>query len=148
MSQQITEILTQVVLAALTALTGILVIVIYALKDRAIKWLQTHTTTAQQGIIAQIAREAFAFAESQDAYIKGKDKLSAAIDYAAKELQRRGINADRQKLLATIEAAWMQYNKPRNIVAPAITVNSSDGDVNDAVEKIARALESELSKSL
>ncbi|MEY9096738.1 hypothetical protein ABH899_005411, partial [Paenibacillus sp. RC84] len=32
--------------------------------------------------------------------------------YAAKELQRRGINADRQKLLATIEAAWMQYNKP------------------------------------
>ncbi|MEY9097081.1 phage holin, LLH family, partial [Paenibacillus sp. RC84] len=112
MSQQITEYLTQLVLAGLTALTGILVVAIYTLKDRAIKWLQAHTTTAQQDIIANIAREAFAFAESQDAYIKGKDKLSAAVDYAAKELQRRGINADRQKLLATIEAAWMQYNKP------------------------------------
>ncbi|WP_068777543.1 phage holin, LLH family [Paenibacillus sp. FJAT-26967] len=111
MAQQITEILEMLILAAVTALAGVVAVAITSGKTYLINWLQARTNAAQQDLIFKVAREAMAFAENQDAFIKGKDKLSAAIDYAAKELQNRGVNVDRKKLLATVQAAWMEYNK-------------------------------------
>ncbi|WP_217562815.1 phage holin, LLH family [Paenibacillus sp. GbtcB18] len=124
MSEQIADMLKPLLLAVIMAVVGILGVAINVIKDRAIKWLQAHTNAAQQDLIAKIAQEAFAFAEKQGAFTDGKQKMEEAIDYAAKELQRRGINVDRQKLLATIEAAWMQYNSSQKPAVEVKTVNA------------------------
>ncbi|WP_068773469.1 phage holin, LLH family [Paenibacillus sp. FJAT-26967] len=112
MAQHITEILTPLILAFVTALAGVLTVAITSAKSYLISWIQARTNADQQELIFKVAREAMAYAENQDEFIKGKDKLNAAIDYAAKELQNRGVNVDRQKLLATVQDAWMEYNKP------------------------------------
>ncbi|MFS0838055.1 phage holin, LLH family [Paenibacillus sp. 1P03SA] len=110
MAQQLTDLLTPVILALVTALAGVLTVLIHAAKTSIIAWLQARTNAAQQEIIMKVASEAMAFAETQGLILTGKEKMNAAIVYAASELQARGLNVTPDKLLAAIQKAWMEYN--------------------------------------
>ncbi|SDD29253.1 Bacteriophage holin of superfamily 6 (Holin_LLH) [Paenibacillus sp. UNCCL117] len=116
MSQQITEILTPLVLAVLTALVSVAAVAINAAKDHAINWLKARTNAAQQEIIGKVAVEAMAYVETLADMYQGRQKLEEAVSYAANELQARGIAVSREKLIGTIQKAWMDYNKPKEFV--------------------------------
>ncbi|MGX4584978.1 phage holin, LLH family [Paenibacillus chitinolyticus] len=126
MAQQLTDLLTPVILALVTALAGVLTVLIHAAKTSLIAWLQARTNAAQQEIIMKVASEAMAFAETQGLILKGKEKMNAAIVYAANELQIRGVNVTPDKLLAAIQKAWMEYNPAQNKANQALELKESD----------------------
>ncbi|MFC9776238.1 phage holin, LLH family [Paenibacillus chitinolyticus] len=126
MAQQLTDLLTPVILALVTALAGVLTVLIHAAKTSLIAWLQARTNAAQQEIIMRVASEAMAFAEAQGMLLKGQEKMNAAIVYAANELQTRGMNVTPDKLLAAIQKAWMEYNPAQNKADHAAERKESD----------------------
>ncbi|MFD7524608.1 phage holin, LLH family [Paenibacillus chitinolyticus] len=126
MAQQLTDLLTPVILALVTALAGVLTVLIHAAKTSLIAWLQARTNAAQQEIIMKVASEAMAFAETQGLILKGQEKMNAAIIYAANELQTRGMNVTPDKLLAAIQKAWMEYNPSQNKGNQALELKESD----------------------
>lgn len=109
MTQQITEILTPVVLALIMALVSIAIVAINMGRDTVITWIKSKTTADQQAVINSVAHEAHAHAEKWAKTYAG-DKLQTAVEYAVGELIKRGIKVDSDKILAAIQSAWQQYN--------------------------------------
>ncbi|MFD7525319.1 hypothetical protein [Paenibacillus chitinolyticus] len=139
MSQQITEILTQLVLGVLTAVTGIIGVVILVLSFKRIPQQPSK-------ILLQMSPGRLLPLRSPRTHIlRARTNFPQPSTTRPKSCSRRGINVDRQKLIATIESAWMQYNTPVNkIIYPTVTVNSSVDNVQEMTEKITNAIRSNI----
>jgi LL-H family phage holin len=106
---QVTEILTPLALAVLTALASVAAVAIQKGKDAAISWLKSHTNEKNQAVIMQLAQEGYVFAEKW-AEGAGAEKLATAADYLSKQLQARGIEITAAQLHAAVQNAWQQAN--------------------------------------
>jgi LL-H family phage holin len=110
MQEQITAILTPLVLAIIGALASVATVAVTAGKNHVLAWIKSKTNANQQAVIDRVAAEAYAYAE-QWAGNDGQQKLNGAIHYVSQELEKIGINVSETKITAAIQAAWEQYGK-------------------------------------
>ena len=91
----------------------LLALIIVAVITRwAIPAVQAHISAERLAMLAQLAREAYAFVEAQAPalHLKGVEKLQMATDYLNARLAERKIPVTVEQLRGAIEEAWLDYN--------------------------------------
>lgn len=73
--------------------------------------VQAYIGAERLAMLAQLAREAYAFVEAQapDLKIKGEQKLAMATEYLNARLAERKIPVTVDQVRAAIEAAWLEH---------------------------------------
>ena len=91
----------------------LLALVIVAVITRwAIPAVQAHISAERLAMLAQLAREAYAFAEkyAPELILSGAEKLQVATDYLNTRLAERKIPVTVEQIRGAIEEAWLEYN--------------------------------------
>ena len=94
----------------------LLALIIVAIITRwAIPAVQAHISAERLAMLGQLAREAYAFAETHapDLILSGAEKLQIATDYLNARLAENKIPVTVDQIRGAIEEAWLEYNVGR-----------------------------------
>jgi len=103
--------LTTIVTALIGLLATLIITGIRSLKLKLDTWLDTRVSVGQRELLHQIAKEAFAHAETIYKYSDGEQKLHQALTYATERLGKIGIHMTTNEIKAAIHDAWL-CNQP------------------------------------
>lgn len=107
--EQVQPYVTTIVLAVIGLLVTFILGVINTVKAKIVAYFDAKLSTEQRALLHRIAGEAYAYAEATFRDGAGHAKLEEAMQYASKQLKKRGIEVAAVELQAAIEKAWLEY---------------------------------------
>lgn len=103
---------TLIVKAVIGALAAVLLTAVGVIRAKAVTYLDSKLDTTQRELLHKVAGEAFAYAETVYWSEASQVKLAQAMEYAAKQLGRRGVQITPDEIRAAIEAAYLKAQTP------------------------------------
>ena len=99
---------TTIVTAVVGALAAVLLAAVGAVRAKAIAYFDSKLDTTQRELLHKVAGEAYAYAETVFKGEESQIKLAQALDYATRQLGRRGIRITPEEIRGAIEAAYLK----------------------------------------
>lgn len=99
---------TTIVTAIVGALAAVLLAAVGVIREKAVTYLDSKLDATQRELLHKVAGEAFAYAETVYKGAENQVKLAQAMEYAAQQLGRRGVQITPDEIRAAIEAAYLK----------------------------------------
>jgi LL-H family phage holin len=105
------QLLAPLMNGAVTALSVLIAAAILWLRRKVDAWLEMSMSREQQEILMKLGEQAFSFVEVVYQDLKGPEKMEEAIKFVERQLNSKGLKADREQIRAAIERAVLEHHK-------------------------------------
>jgi LL-H family phage holin len=105
------QVLEPIMNGAVTVLSILIAAAVLWLRRKVAAWLEMNLTKEQQELLLKLGEQAFSFVEVVYQEMKGPEKLEEAIRFVERQLNSRGLQADRDQIRAAIERAVLEHQK-------------------------------------
>jgi hypothetical protein len=109
LSNALEPVLTQVLTNLIELCAILLFAALGAIWRTLYRYLVTHLTAKQIGILELLSNQAYALVEADFKSLSGSQKMEEALQYIQTEAQKRNIPFRADAARAAIEHAWMQF---------------------------------------